>query len=175
MILVPYERFTIYTPLGAEEALRKLEDIVEPRRYFRGWWAQDHKPYEGKVEGCHFTINRIIHYRNSFIPVVEGDIQPEVIGCSVRITMHPHILVIAFMALWMGGVSYSFLASLRFFVAMVMQADAQSSSLVGPFLIPAAFLVFGYALTLIGFKVESNKSRSFFCTLFQAERVDEFG
>lgn len=174
MMLIPYERFTIYTSLHAEEVLRKLEDIVEPRRYFQGWWAQDHKPYEGKIEGYHFTINRIIHYRNSFIPVIEGDIQSEAIGCSVRITMHLHTLVIAFMALWMGGVGYASLASLRFFVDMVMQADAQPSSLLRPFLIPAAFLVFGYAMTLIGFKVESNKSRSFFRTLFQAERVDEF-
>ncbi len=173
MMLIPYERLTIKTTLRAGDALQRLEDSVEPRRYFR-WWGSGHKPYEGKVEGDRFTIARIIHYRNSFLPIIKGEIQSELGGCSIHITMYPHILVIAFMVLWLGGVGFAFLSFLGYFISSVQTSGQQPFSPAG-LLLPAGMLAFGYVLFWGSFKFESVKSKAFFRELFQAEQVDELG
>ena len=69
MNLIPYETLTINASLHPEEALHKLQAVIEPKRIFR-WWLSAHKPYEGIINGCHFTVSRILGDRNSFKPII---------------------------------------------------------------------------------------------------------
>jgi hypothetical protein len=177
MIVIPYERLTIKSMLRAEEAQRKLEDIIEPRAFMR-WWTVN-KPYEGKIEGSHFDVNRVILYRNSFRPVIKGDIRPEMGGCSISISMSPHILVLVFMGLWLGGVGLGFLVALvSFLSSFVLKSPTipfSPEALPPMLLITGGMFVFGYVMSLCGFKFESVKSKAFFCSLFQARKVYETG
>lgn len=171
MKFLPYEHLKIKTRLSADEARKRLADTIEPKR-FRRWFEANHKPYQGNMEGCDFEISPIIHYRNSFLPIIKGEIQSEMSGSSVHITMRPHGFVIAFMILWLGGVGFFFLIMLASFISSMTQNNIRDASVL---LIPGGMFAFGYALLLGGFKFESIKSKQFFRDLFQAEEVEEMG
>jgi hypothetical protein len=102
MKFLPYEHLKIHTALNREVVLRRLDNVSEPKRYFRFFGSRT-RPYEGRREDSHFQISRIIGYRNSFLPMINGDVQSEINGCSIDITMHPHIFVGVFMIVWLGG------------------------------------------------------------------------
>jgi len=169
MKFLPYERLKIKTTLSSQEALKRLDNAIEPKRYFR-LFGSGTKPYQGKVEGSHFEISRIIGYRNSFLPMIKGDVQTEIGGCTIYISMKPHIFIIAFMIFWLGGIGLAFLATLGPFVSSLGQISTADPSLL---LFPGGMLAFGYALFLGGFKFESIKSKKFFKDLFVAEDVEE--
>lgn len=166
MKFLPYERLKIVTSLSREEILKRLENAIEPKRHFR-LFASGTKPYQGSVEGSHFEVSRIIRYRNSFLPIIKGDVQSEISGSTVYITMHPHIFVTAFMILWLGAVGFFFLAFLYSFVS-----SSTNPSIV---FIPGGMFVFGYGMFLGGFKFESIKSKKFFRELLEARDVEEMG
>jgi hypothetical protein len=101
MLFAPFERLTIETPLAPEEVRRRLAQVIEPKQMFR-FFSRDHKPYQGSLNDDRFEVSRIIHYRNSFLPVIKGDIRPGLGGSVVDITMHPYPFVIVFMLIWFG-------------------------------------------------------------------------
>ena len=171
MKFLPYERLKIITALSSKEALTRLENVVEPKRYFR-LLGSGSKPYQGNVEGSHFEISRIIGYRNSFRPMIKGDAQGEISGCSVYITMHPHIFVTAFMIFWLGGVGFFFFTFLYSLVSSLTELHTTDHSLL---LFPGGMFIFGYGKFLGGFKFESIKSKKFFRELFEAREVEEMG
>jgi hypothetical protein len=60
-----------------------------------------HAPYKGTVDETGFKISRIIHYRNSFLPVIRGRFETQADGKTViYIQMSPHSYVMAFLGLW---------------------------------------------------------------------------
>jgi hypothetical protein len=171
MKFLPYERLKINTALSSQEVLKRLETAIEPKRYFR-FFGSGTKPYQGSVEGSHFEVSRIIGYRNSFLPVIKGDVQGEISGCSVYLTMQPHILVTAFMIFWMGGVGLFFLGFLYSVASSLTQPHTTDPTLA---LVPAGMFIFGYALFMGGSKFESIKSKKFFRELLEARGVEEMG
>lgn len=171
MKFLPYERLKINTALSNAEVLKRLDNAIEPKRYFRLFGAVT-KPYQGSIEGSHFEISRIIGYRNSFLPMIKGDVQNEISGCSVYITMQPHILVTAVMILWLGSVGLFFLDSLYSLISSLTEPQTINPSLA---LFPGGMLLFGYAMILGGFKYESTKSKKFFGELLEAREVEEMG
>ena len=185
MKFLPYEHLKIRTKLSTKEACEKLDGVVEPLNYvivppngviepkrFFGWFEVNQKPYEGNLEGSHFEVSRVIHYRNSFLPIIKGEIQPEMSGSSIDITMRPNGFVIAFMMLWLGFVGFFLLAIVGSLISSALQGNLEDPSIV---LAPGGMFVFGYTLFVGGFKFESSRSKEFFRELFQAEEVEEIG
>jgi len=173
MKLIPYERLKIKTSLRAEEALQRLSEKVEPKRFFR-MWRPDEKPYQGEITGSTFKVTRIIRYRNSFLPIIKGEVQPEMGRSSVAITMQPHILVLIFMALWMVILAISFFFSLIDYISTIDRAGSSLQTLPETILASGGILLFSYLLFWGAFKFESVRSKKFFRELFQAEDVEEF-
>lgn len=175
MLLIPYEKLKIKSPLNATDVLKKLDDAIEPKRSFRKFWDSSHKPYEGKIDGSQFITTRIIHYRNSFLPIIKGEVQSEISGSTINVTMHPHILVIIFMSLWLGFVGFFFIAILSSFISFISQAGTVSTTSPTVLFIPAVMFIFGYTLLLGSFKFESVKTKAYFRELFQASDIEEAG
>lgn len=174
MILIPYEQFTIETSLLADEARDRLVQVTEPNRLFRWWWTE-HKAYEGNIQGYQFSVSRIINYRNSFLPSIAGQIQPARSGCSIRITMRLHIVVLAFIALWLAGgglLLFLFLGSL---IASGFKGSGDLSFTPEGILIAAAIFVLVYGIVLLAFRFEAAKSKAFFYQLFQAREAGQVG
>ena len=94
--LIPHQKFEIKTRLSAVAARQKLMEIVEPRK-MRWGWSRNHLPFEGEVEVSTFRFSRVINYRNSFLPILEGEIQNDLDATKLVITAHMHLLV---MILW---------------------------------------------------------------------------
>ncbi|NLB66748.1 MAG: hypothetical protein GX803_09795 [Lentisphaerae bacterium] len=158
MKIFPHDAFEIATPMSAEAIGAVLHDMVEPTKWLR--LTRDHKTFQGTVERDGFKITRIIHYRNSFLPVVRGRFKPGPSGVTVAVTMRLHPFVTAFMGLWFGGVGVGIVAALA---ALVLgQADAHPTMLI-----PFGLLLIGWALVSGAFWHEANKTKPILLEMFQ--------
>ena len=161
MKFLPYENFTITTRLSSNEILKRLEDSVEPRKGFQ--WIRStssYKPYQGEIKEAAFSISRIINYRNSFLPQISGEIGPG----TIKINMHLHPFVLVFVTFWLGSVGCMFL----FMLSQFLMTNNEDIPLIG-LIAPLGMFLFGYLLTLGGFKAEARQSKEFLMELFEAE------
>ena len=101
MGVLPYEHLTIETTLAVEEAQRRLAEAVEPRNNVRWPFQTRSKPFEGSITGEQFEISRVISYRNSFLPRINGRIRQGSVGATIDITLAMHPVVMIFMAVWL--------------------------------------------------------------------------
>jgi hypothetical protein len=100
MKLLPYDSFTIQTRDPLPLVRQRLKAQVEDRR-IRFGFSRSHAPYEGTVSETGFKISRIIHYRNSFLPVIRGHFETQLDGTTaIQIQMGLHPLVMTFLGFW---------------------------------------------------------------------------
>ncbi|MEJ2104945.1 MAG: hypothetical protein P8X47_10265 [Ignavibacteriaceae bacterium] len=164
MKYLPFEKITYKTRLDSCEIQERLSKIIEPKKTFRMtgiFGSSNHKPYEGSINGSSFNINRIIGYRNSFLPRINGIIEKDFNGAKINVKMRLHVLVVVFMFIWFGGVGIGCL--------VILSTLFNSESFDPMTLIPFGMLIFGYALVTGGFKYESIKSKKYLAQLFEAE------
>jgi hypothetical protein len=162
--LLPFETLTIVTNLTFSEVLQKLDAIVEPPKTWRMAlrFQKYHKPYGGTITGNTFKLRRNINYRNSFLPIITGEIHPQPSGCYLKINMNLHRAVLAFMIFWLWTPG-----SIGVLALLAWSIDRS----VGPIFLPLlGMCIFGWFLCLFGFKIESQKSVKFFSNLFTSSR-----
>ena len=116
MWLIPFEKLTIRTAMRSEDAILRLSWVVEAVQIFRWNWSK-HKPYQGSIEGLHFSISRIMNYRATVFPIVIGEIQPEPGGCSINLTLSPHALTIIFILLCGSAFGFMFYSIISEFIS----------------------------------------------------------
>jgi len=157
------ERFTIETGLPVDEVERRLASVVEPpvQHVFgiRSTWK--HKPYHGTLILGTFKIVRLIDYRNSFLPIIEGNIIKQAQGTAIEISMEMHRSVFAFMFCWL-------LASGCMGVCAIF-SGINTGTLGWVHLIPILMFIVGVAMPVIGFRSEADKSKLFLTKLFKSE------
>jgi hypothetical protein len=158
MGLFPYRRLALRSMLSAADAAQALAKQVEPKRLFRmGGGAS---AFEGSVTGSHFEIQRVIQYRNSFLPQIDGTIRAETLGCSIAITMRLHPLVLAFGAVW---VSIAGTMGLMFLLSALA-----ARSFDGITLVPVGMLAFFFVMVVGGFGYEARKAEQLLVEIFAA-------
>ena len=93
MAFIPYENINYETELKYQEIVKIINSIIEPKKVIRilSIFNENLKPYEGEI------INRIIKYRNSFIPIIYGTINDDSNLTIINIKMKLHIFVKIFM------------------------------------------------------------------------------
>jgi hypothetical protein len=150
MTFLPFEKFVIESALSKKEAIIELMKNIEAEKTIRLWNKSGTKEFEGHLRGNEFKIQRIINYRNSFLPIIKGKV--ETIGDKARliIDMRLQIFVIIFMSIWFGSVGLFFLVSLF--------NDADDFS-IDSILFPGGMLLFGYLLTMGGYLFEANRAK----------------
>ena len=157
MKLWPYDSFEIRTQLSVEALTDALNEHIEPKKWFR--LSRNHKPFQGTHTAEGFRIARIIHYRNSFLPVITGSFRhrPSEINIAVRMRLHP--LAMAFMSVWFGGFTL--------FLVLVLAAVFTGRAVQYPLLlIPFGMLLFGWALVSGSFWLEAKKAESLLLDMF---------
>lgn len=157
------DRFTIITPLSQDEVKQRLESVVEPpkRQIFAIPSTWKRKPYQGTISANSFRIERVIGYRNSFLPIIQGKLTQLNQNTSIEISMDMSTFIFAFMSLWLLFAG---------FMAFCALCTGISEGRLGwMHLGPIALLVFGIAMPKIGFQVEANKSKAFLYKLFAAD------
>lgn len=143
---LPYQRFSIDSALPAAEACSRLAAAVEPARLFR--FGSGACPFEGRVEGQRFAIQRIIRYRNSFLPRIRGAVEPTATGSRLSGTLALHPLVITFCVVWCGMVVM---------IGIPLSLDPGDAPSWGRAM-PVGFLLFLWAMSTAAFTFEARKA-----------------
>ncbi|MEG4945089.1 hypothetical protein QUA82_01955 [Microcoleus sp. F8-D3] len=137
-----------------------MDEVVTTPKLFRvtlPFAPPPAKPYEGTVSGKKFKINRIIIGRNSFIPIIEGDIHPQKFGCYIKIRMSLHKIVLGFMILWLWTTG-----SIGMFALFAWLVEPSVGAIFLPIL---GMFIFGWLLCLIPFKIEAKAAIKFLSIL----------
>lgn len=101
MKLIPHHTVTLKAAASKAVVSAQLSQNVEPIKWIRvRLLARDHAPYQGVVSEDSFKIYRIIHYRNSFLPVIRGRFEERGDYTLIHLTMSLHPAVIAFLGVW---------------------------------------------------------------------------
>jgi hypothetical protein len=148
-LLVPYRRLELQSSLSPSEVRENLSRVVEPRQWFRFGSLTDNL-FEGTVSERSFAIQRIISYRNGFLPQIRCDFAPSDCGTKLTITIRPDWVAIVFMSVWFSLVGVDCI-------------DAFRRHAFGD--IPLGMLAFGVALTLGSFLPEAIKAERLLTTL----------
>lgn len=157
--LIPYQKFVFESPLNQEEARQRLEAEVAQLRSGWQWIERRTEKFEGAVSAEGFQIHRIIHYRNSFLPIILGRFSPGVPGVRIEVTLKLHIFVVIFSLVWLGFVGP--LAG-----EAVMQIMTTGSVEVGG-AIPCLMLIFFFLMLIIGFEIEAYKAKKLLSRIFE--------
>lgn len=156
MILLPFATTSIDSPLEKGDVVLNLTRNIEPERIFdlRG----TDKPFRGRLRGNEFEVTNVINYRNVFLPTVFGRLYTAGSGTRITLNMKVSVLAIIFMSAWciscMAGIWIS--------------AFNPSRSNVHP-IMPAGMLVFGFAVMILCYAYEANRSKQILCELTQGE------
>jgi hypothetical protein len=163
MNFLPTENITYKTKLKEEEILGRLSGFIESENSFRltFFGSGSTKSYSGHINAGTFDIKRIINYRNSFLPRITGAIEKDFDGTTVKVKMRLHPFTIIFFFIWCGFVGLGC-------IAFLVEAWA-SSELTPGILVHLGLLIFIYVLTMVAFKIESNKSKKDLQALFEAD------
>lgn len=159
MKYLPFERIVYRTNLSQQEIIKRLSDVVEPKKIS---FRRNHtKDYEGSVDTDSFDISRVINYRNSFLPQIYGIIQKNNDRTEIQVTMSLDGFVFLFTIAWC-------LMASSFFVIVLMKG-IRDKGITIEFFIPLVMLLFMYVLTMVCFKIESQKSKEYLRKIFEAE------
>jgi hypothetical protein len=166
---LPFENYVLTSKLPAEEVKRRLADNIEPKKSFMlSVFNRDtNKPYEGQISGDTFTINRIINYRNSFLPVITGHISTSPGKTQINVKMRLVTFVSIFISLWLGIVGIVCLGTILAGLFQFKQVLQNGFSPI--ILIPFGMFLFGCLLTTLAFKAESKKSKDFLKRIFEGQ------
>jgi len=174
-MLLPFEKYRIQTHLSEEEIIHRLDNITQhsgkrPSSFLFGlgtlFGQSSGARYEGKIEPNNFKISRVISYRNSFLPVIQGTVSSFLNQREIAISMSLNLFVKIFMGIWLTLTSLASIFTLyRFFTG-----TDQDPSSPGIF-IPLQMVVFGYLLMLLAFKFESRKSKKELNDLLEAQET----
>lgn len=162
MLLLPYRTFSIESPLTPSVAEDRLRNAIQATRWFPS--SPRSTPFEGVLNGERFKVQRAISYRNSFLPCVQGALQPTEGGVRLVGTMRLHAAVIAFITIWFAGIG-------------IASASAISSIMSGKGfhaeqLFPLGMLAFGIALVLGGFIPETRKALRELASIVEATKTE---
>jgi hypothetical protein len=159
--LLPYQRLVFESPLSQEEVIRRLTlEVAKPRSGLQ-WLEKRTEKFEGTVSAEGFQINRIIRYRNSFLPIIHGRFFPLGPGVRIEMTLKLHIAVLVFSLIWLGFVG-------RMAITVVPQMLTTGSVDAGGAIV-GAMLIFFYLLVTIAFGIEADKARKLLSHIFEAD------
>jgi hypothetical protein len=153
MKFLPWNHYDIQTSLNREKVVELLGSEVEPRKWPRFSFSRQHKKFEGEVTWEGFKIRRIIHYRNSFLPMIHGRFEQVRRGIDIKVRMRLHPVVIAFMCFWFGFLGLG--------ICIIGVSVISGKTEFSPFLlIPFGMVLFGWLLVSGSFWFEAKRAKA---------------
>ena len=138
-------KFILESKKSKDEIIQIMKDNTSPARsiFYRNY----DEFFNGKILKDSFKLQRNINYRNSFLPVLIGEIN-ETDSCTrITIKTRMNLFVIVFLCLWFGGVSLGCLITP--FVDFEIQFK----------FIPYLMLLAGILITVLPYKYETKKAK----------------
>jgi len=166
-MLVPFEKYSLITSISPEEVHDRLAASVDTSKsLFHA--SRGNKSYYGQVSQFSFKIQRKITYRNSFLPVVKGQVSSFAGQTRIDIQMRPHVAVSVFMLVWLTFTGIACIAVSLVLIQRLMNSD--DTKFNPALLTPYAMFIFGYALVTFGFKSESKIAKKFLADLLEGRK-----
>lgn len=138
-------KFLIETNKTKDEILQIIRNNTSEHRGV--FFSNNGEFFNGKILENSFKIQRNISYRNSFLPVIIGNIEEKDSGAKVSIKMRMNLFIKGFMTFW-----FSFVI---LFCLMVPFLHFDM-----PFcFIPYIMLVFGIVLAVLPNRIETRKAK----------------
>ncbi len=116
--------------------------------------------FSGTLEGNSFKIQRIIKYRNSFLPVIHGKVYNSDKNTEVSITMTPSLSTSLFLVFWLGIAGYPLFL-------FVLGGEIETFKAI----FSTGMLGFGYLLATIGFGFEANRAEKELMGMFSEREI----
>jgi hypothetical protein len=153
--LIPWRAFDIATSWSPQVAVIELRKVIDQETFLFG--GGGNAPFVGDIRGeAEFRFRRRIGYGNSFLPIIRVVTEPLRHGATrLRVTMRLHLLVMAFMAVWMTGATFGALVGISAVVA------GQPGGLLA-FALP----LFGAGLVGIPFAFEARKAETLLRSIY---------
>ena len=161
MAFVPFESITYETKLGFNEIIKRIQEIMGPRRFFRLLKSKSDKTYEGAIKDNCFVLNREVMFTNLFAPVMTGEIIKEDNKTKIDVKFRLHLLVRIVMLIWLVTVAVILFND----IIKIITNNGASQNL---FTVALA-LVVGYAAMTGAFKTESKKDKEYLVELFEVK------
>ena len=151
---------TLSSPKPPETVLQTLRANTSARPPSLWFPSNVKECFHGTIADNTFRLQRNIQYRNSFLPVIRGRVDPTESGSEIRLEMSIHPLVMAFLAVWFTFVVLACLATLFGTIAGT------------PLPLPVLFgtwgmLLFGILLAIVPFRIEAKKAKETLESLLQ--------
>ena len=166
--VLPFENYVLTTRLSADEVLKRVAANIQQKQAFSfSTFSRNYtKPYTGQITGTTFKMSRNIYYRNSFLPIITGQITTYLGQTQVNIKMRPVIVALIFISFWLGIVG---LVCIGILLLGLLQFRQILQNGFSPMLfIPFGMFVFGCLLTHFGFRGESKNSKEFLARLLES-------
>ena len=152
MRIVPRKKIQFDLPLTTEQLIQRIRSITTKRKVFSFQYrSDDHHLFTGEVSETGFKIQRIIRYRNSFLPVIVGSVRSAENGSKLEVLLRLHRFVLGFMIVWFSGTIPAFVISIVLLISSIAVGPFEPMLLIGLFLAP-----FGIALVNIPFWIEAR-------------------
>jgi hypothetical protein len=163
MPLLSTKIYTLYVNDSLETTLSRLREIIDKDRFMRIQTVHK-KPFCGYLKEGKFKIQRITNYRNSFGPILEGQVTTQINGTNIKIEMYANSIALLFLYLWI-------------LVNIVMLFFVIMASILIPYayvFVPLVLLVpivgvFGFNY---GYKKELKKSEDLILSILKPDKVE---
>lgn len=186
MKFLPSENINVLTKLSKEEAMFRLKDKlywVDKLGLLQFGVTGGSKLFEGFVDADQFNIRRIIGYRNSSRPNIEGLMFQESNGLQIELKFRlpkyvkVGVIVLCSLAFLFSIPGLISLGTVFYLLYLFIKEGIFDFSIIVDLmggidwrlLQPFVIIFFIYPLCIIGFKYEVNKAKEVLLELFEAE------
>ncbi|MEN8786371.1 MAG: hypothetical protein ABF264_00065 [Flavobacteriales bacterium] len=141
------------------------KNIDQDKNTFQiGFGISSPKRFIGKIKNNSFKANRVLNYRNSFSPIVFGEIQRKNRNSTeIKLNLRIHLLVKVFSIIWFTGFT---LGSSLFIFSAISSGQLFPPAYLIVLAPIALFLVFNYF-----FKKEVKLSKEILMQILEAEEI----
>jgi len=152
MKIIPSDKIEIVTTLSNQEVRKIMAENIRPKKGLEIGFNKPQKKelFEGFFEQDEFEIQRIITGRNSFLPQIKGQIQPNINGTKLVADLKVHPFVIVFMLFWLTFVGFAFVLGI---IGVINQGT-------NPFLLIFPLIMIGFGIGLVNYGFNSQKDKS---------------
>jgi hypothetical protein len=150
---LPSDDFKLSTQLAPDEVKARLEAAVAAD-------SGSSRLFRGGSDGGVFRLERVIGYRNMFLPQAQVVVKPTAGGSSLSVKLRLKAWAQAFTAVWLIS-SFSTIL-LAFYLIF------KSGSHLFLWVAPTLLFLFGYVMCMLGYKVEAANTKTTLLGLFKA-------
>lgn len=160
MLFIPFNSYVYKTNNSEKELNDKISKVIEAEIPYKSRlvYETDSIPFRGLYWYNGFKISRVINYRNSFLPVIVGEINGSNINISMRLNS-PSLLI---MLVWLLGSLIVIVPEIFSYIS----SKAFNSELASPFL----YFIIAYIFITVIFKFESIKTKKIFDSIINKDQ-----